>query len=146
MLIKIQNFTEKYTISILFVEVIAFFTFTYLIMNDISPINKYDENAYLNHVRTILTSENYWYLGDRNRMPFFNYYLSIFYNSELTELQNYYNLKTANLILTCILSFLFFLKINRKFQNKFLLINLSFFNEEEFKTLFVSIVFLSIKD
>lgn len=127
MLIKIQNFTEKYTISILFVEVIAFFTFTYLIMNDISPINKYDENAYLNHVRTILTSENYWYLGDRNRMPFFNYYLSIFYNSELTELQNYYNLKTANLILTCILSFLFFLKINRKFQNKFLLINLSFF-------------------
>ena len=127
MLTKIQNFTEKYTNSLLLFEVIAFFTFTLLIMNDISPVNKYDENAYLNHVRTILLSDNYWYLGDRNRMPLFNYFLSLFYNLNLSELDNYYNLKIANLALTSVLSFLFFLKINKKFENKFILINLSFF-------------------
>ena len=36
-------------------------------MNEISPINKYDENAYLDHAKTILISENYWYLGDRKQ-------------------------------------------------------------------------------
>ena len=70
MLIKFQNFIEKNLLFILFVEVSIFCIFSYLVMNDISPVNKYDENAYLNHVRTILMSDNYWYLGDRNRMPF----------------------------------------------------------------------------
>tara|TARA_B100001564_G_C20640545_1_gene671919 strand:- start:594 stop:1871 length:1278 start_codon:yes stop_codon:yes gene_type:complete len=126
MLIKFQNFIEKNLLFILFVEISIFCIFSYLVMNDISPVNKYDENAYLNHVRTILMSDNYWYLGDRNRMPFFNYYLSLFYNTELSELDNYYNLKYANLILSCILAFLFFLKIEKKFSNKIIFFNLSF--------------------
>ena len=54
MLIKFQNFIEKNLLFILFVEVSIFCIFSYLVMNDISPVNKYDENAYLNHVRTIL--------------------------------------------------------------------------------------------
>ena len=108
MLIKFQNFIEKNLLFILFVEVSIFCIFSYLVMNDISPVNKYDENAYLNHVRTILMSDNYWYLGDRNRMPFFNYYLSLFYNTELSELDNYYNLKYANLILKLYFGFLIF--------------------------------------
>lgn len=127
MLNKIQNFTRKYTISIIFFEIITFFTITLLIMNEISPVSKYDENAYLDHVRTILLSENYWYLGDRNRMPIFNYFLSLFYDLNLNELKNYYNLKIANLALTSFLSMLFFLKLNKKFQNKFIFINFSFF-------------------
>ena len=127
MLTKVSKFIQKYTISILLFEIFMFFTFTYLVMNEISPINKYDENAYLMHVRSILSADNYWYLGDRNRMPLFNYYLSFFYNTNLTELENYYNLKTANLLLTCLLALLFFLKLNKRFQNKFLFINLSFF-------------------
>lgn len=127
MLNKIQNFTRKYTISIILFEIITFFTITLLIMNEISPVSKYDENAYLDHVRTILLSENYWYLGDRNRMPIFNYFLSLFYELNLSELKNYYNLKIANLALTSFLSMLFFLKLNKKFQNKFIFINLSFF-------------------
>lgn len=127
MLNRIQNFTKKYTISIIFFEIITFFTITLLIMNDISPVSKYDENAYLDHVRTILLSENYWYLGDRNRMPIFNYFLSLFYDLNLNELKNYYNLKIANLALTSFLSMLFFLKLNKKFQNKFIFINFSFF-------------------
>ena len=127
MLNKIQNFTRKYTISIILFEIITFFTITLLIMNEISPVSKYDENAYLDHVRTILLSENYWYLGDRNRMPIFNYFLSLFYDLNLNELKNYYNLKIANLALTSFLSMLFFLKLNKKFQNKFIFINLSFF-------------------
>ena len=127
MLTRIQNFTEKYINSLLLFEIIAFFTFTLLVMNEISPVNKYDENAYLDHVRTILLSDNYWYLGDRNRMPIFNYFLSLFYDLNLSELENYYNLKIANLTLTSVLSFLFFLKINKKFENKFILLNLSFF-------------------
>ena len=127
MLTRIQNFTEKYITSLLLFEIIAFFTFTLLVMNEISPVNKYDENAYLDHVRTILLSDNYWYLGDRNRMPIFNYFLSLFYDLNLSELENYYNLKIANLTLTSVLSFLFFLKINKKFENKFILLNLSFF-------------------
>ena len=127
MLTRIENFTEKYINSLLLFEIIAFFTFTLLVMNDISPVNKYDENAYLDHVKTILLSDNYWYLGDRNRMPLFNYFLSLFYDLNLSELENYYNLKIANLTLTSVLSFLFFLKINKKFENKFILLNLSFF-------------------
>ena len=127
MLNKIQNFTRKYTISIIFFEIITFFTITLLIMNEISPVSRYDENAYLDHVRTILLSENYWYLGDRNRMPIFNYFLSLFYDLNLNELKNYYNLKIANLALTSFLSMLFFLKLNKKFQNKFIFINFSFF-------------------
>lgn len=127
MLSRIQNFTRKYTISIIFFEIITFFTITLLIMNEISPVSKYDENAYLDHVRTILLSENYWYLGDRNRMPIFNYFLSLFYDLNLNELKNYYNLKIANLALTSFLSMLFFLKLNKKFQNKFIFINFSFF-------------------
>ena len=107
MLIKVQNFIEKYIKLLLFIEVLFFFIFTYLVMNEISPINKYDENAYLAHVETILISENYWYLGDRNRMPLFNYFLSIFYNLEASEIENYYNLKYANLGLTSFLAFLF---------------------------------------
>jgi hypothetical protein len=127
MLSRIQDFTRKYTILVIFFEIITFFTITLLIMNEISPVSKYDENAYLDHVRTILLSENYWYLGDRNRMPIFNYFLSLFYDLNLNELKNYYNLKIANLALTSFLSMLFFLKLNKKFQNKFIFINFSFF-------------------
>lgn len=127
MLNKIQNFFQKYSTSIILFEILVFFTFTYFVMNEISPINKYDENAYLMHVRSILAAENYWYLGDRNRMPLFNYYLSLFYDTDLIELENYYNLKTANLLLTCLLAFLFFIKLNKRFENKFIFINLSFF-------------------
>ncbi len=126
MLNKFHKFVEKYTVSILLIEIFIFFIFTYLVMNEISPIKKYDENAYLMHVRSILAADNYWYLGDRNRMPLFNYYLSFFYDSNLLEFENYFNLKTANLILTCLLALLFFLKLNKRFQNKFIFINLSF--------------------
>ena len=126
MLDKLQNFIKEKTILILIIEIFVFFTISLMIINDISPLNKYDENAYLEHVRTILLSENYWYLGDRNRMPIFNYFLALFYDLNLSELQNYYNLKIANLALTCALSFLFFLKIKDKFNNKFILLNLSF--------------------
>jgi hypothetical protein len=126
MLYKLQNFIKENTILLLIIEIFAFFIISLMIMNEISPINKYDENAYLEHVRTILLSENYWYLGDRNRMPIFNYFLALFYDLNLSELQNYYNLKNANLALTSIFSFLFFLKINKQFKNKFIFINLSF--------------------
>ena len=74
MLTKPQNFIEKNIKLLLFTEVLFFAIFTYFVMNEISPINKYDENAYLDHAKTILISENYWYLGDRNRMPLFNYF------------------------------------------------------------------------
>ena len=80
MLYKLQNFVKENTILLLIIEVFAFFTISLMIMNEISPINKYDENAYLEHVRTILLSDNYWYLGDRNRMPIFNYFLALFYD------------------------------------------------------------------
>ena len=126
MLIKVQNFIEKNIKLLLFTEVLFFAIFTYFVMNEISPINKYDENAYLDHAKTILISENYWYLGDRNRMPLFNYFLSIFYNLEASEIKNYYNLKYANLGLTSFLAFLFFIKIESKFKNKFIFLNLSF--------------------
>jgi len=126
MLIKVQNFVEKYIKLLLLIEVLFFAIFTYLVMNEISPINKYDENAYLAHAETILISENYWYLGDRNRMPLFNYFLSIFYNLEASEIENYYNLKYANLGLTSFLAFLFFIKLESKFKNKFIFLNLSF--------------------
>ena len=126
MLYKLQNFIKENTILFLIIEIFAFFTISLMIINEISPINKYDENAYLEHVRTILLSDNYWYLGDRNRMPIFNYFLALFYDLNLSELQNYYNLKNANLALTSVLSFLFFLKINKQFKNKFIFINLSF--------------------
>ena len=126
MLTKTQNFIEKNIKLLLFTEVLFFAIFTYFVMNEISPINKYDENAYLDHAKTILISENYWYLGDRNRMPLFNYFLSIFYNLEASEIKNYYNLKYANLGLTSFLAFLFFIKIESKFKNKFIFLNLSF--------------------
>ncbi len=126
MLTKTQNFIEKNIKLLLFTEVLFFAIFTYLVMNEISPVNKYDENAYLAHAETILISENYWYLGDRNRMPLFNYFLSIFYNLESSEIENYYNLKYANLGLTSFLAFLFFIKLESKFKNKFIFLNLSF--------------------
>ena len=46
----------------------------------ISPSPEFDELAYISHVETIQNSENNWYLGDRNRMPLFNYFLFIFHS------------------------------------------------------------------
>ena len=43
-------------------------------------------------------------------MPLFNYFLSIFYNLEASEIKNYYNLKYANLGLTSFLAFFIFHK------------------------------------
>lgn len=126
MLNKLQNFIKENATLTLIIEIFVFFTISLIIINEISPVNKYDENAYLEHVRTILLSENYWYLGDRNRMPIFNYFLALFYDLGLSEIQNYHNLKIANLALTCALSLFFFLKIKDKFNNKFIFINLSF--------------------
>ena len=109
MLNKLQNFIKENATLTLIIEIFVFFTISLIIINEISPVNKYDENAYLEHVRTILLSENYWYLGDRNRMPIFNYFLALFYDLGLSEIQNYHNLKIANLALTCALSLFFFL-------------------------------------
>ena len=82
-------------------------------MNEISPINKYDENAYLAHVETILISENYWYLVTGTECRFL--ITSFQYSTILKQakLKIIITLKYANLGLTSFLAFLFFIKLEK---------------------------------
>ncbi len=84
----------------------------------ISPFPQYDELAYIEHVKQISNSNNFWYLGDRNRMPLFNYLLFIFFSESFSENLIYRSFQFKNIIYVGILSYLYFRKLSTIFTSK----------------------------
>ncbi len=84
----------------------------------ISPFPQYDELAYIDHVKKISNSNNFWYLGDRNRMPLFNYLLFIFFSDSFSENLIYRSFQFKNIIYVGILSYLYLRKLNTIFLSK----------------------------
>lgn len=78
---------------------------------------EYDELAHLSHVNEIFNSKNYWYLGDRNRMPLFNYLLFIFFKLDFLELDFYRIGQLANIFCTSFITYIFINKIKPMFNS-----------------------------
>ena len=78
---------------------------------------EYDELAHLSHVNEIFNSKNYWYLGDRNRMPLFNYLLFIFFNLDFLDLDFYRIGQLANIFCTSFIAYIFINKIKSMFNS-----------------------------
>lgn len=84
----------------------------------ISPSPEFDELAYISHVETIQNSENNWYLGDRNRMPLFNYFLFIFHSESFSDNTQYRIFQLANIFFVLIFSLFYIKKIKTLFNSK----------------------------
>lgn len=105
--------------KVIIVLIFVIFISSSLILINLSETKpEYDELAYINHVETIHSSQNNWYLGDRNRMPLFNYLLYIFYSNNFNENMQYKVYQFANIFYTLILTFIYSLKIRSKFVSK----------------------------
>ena len=78
-----------------------------------SPYPEFDELAYISHVETIAESPNYYYLGDRNRMPMFNYFLFSFYLIKLPNVDPYRVYQIANIFFTTVFSIWYCVKIKK---------------------------------
>ncbi len=88
-----------------------------------SPLET-DQNAYMHHVRTVYQN-NFWFLGDRGRMPLYNYFQVIFYHPELTDNQLFLQGKLLNIFLSIgLLGLLYwvFLKNLSKFSSVLLVL------------------------
>ena len=72
--------TKKNSKLLLFLIFLIFFLSSSFIAIVLSENPEFDELAYIEHVEKIESSENNWYLGDRNRMPLFNYFLFTSYS------------------------------------------------------------------
>ena len=107
--VKLKHFIENKIYLVLGIKYFIFFGFAYYLGFIVHVYPIYDELAYIDHVKTIGLSDNFWYLGDRNRMPLFNYLLFLFYDSTLDEQSLYERLQLANIILTILLNSTFFI-------------------------------------
>ncbi len=83
----------------------------------LSPFPEFDELAYIKHVEEIANSNNFWYLGDRNRMPLFNYMLFTFYNFQLLDLPLYRIYQLTNIFFTTVFSLIYFKKLKTYFNS-----------------------------
>ena len=79
---------------------------------------QFDELAYISHVETIYDSENNWYLGDRNRMPLFNYLMYVSYSNNLSEDFQYRVFQSTNIFFVIIFSIIYVLKLWTFFNSK----------------------------
>ena len=117
--IKVISFFEnikKIHIVLLFVNLLFFISALFFSFK-FSIFPEYDELAYIDHVKTISESKNYFYLGDRNRMPLFNYFLFIFYAIEFPNFETYKLLQFANIFFTTLFSFWYCFKIKKFFKS-----------------------------
>ena len=119
--LKILTFkleTKKNSKLILFLIFITFFLSSSFIAVVFSEYPEYDELAYIEHVETIENSENNWYLGDRNRMPLFNYFLFTSYSKDLNKSTQYRLFQITNIFFVLIFSFIYVKKLNTLFISK----------------------------
>ena len=65
-------------------------------------INSGDQNSYISTIVKIY-KENYWYFGDRNRMPLYPYLLAIFYKPGLTDEELFYRGKIINIFISIVM-------------------------------------------
>ena len=118
--VKLKHFIENKIYLVLGIKYFIFFGFAYYLGFIVHVYPIYDELAYIDHVKTIGLSDNFWYLGDRNRMPLFNYLLFLFYDSTLDEQSLYERLQLANIILTILLNSTFFYLLKKYFSSTLL--------------------------
>ena len=119
-MVKLKHFIENKIYLVIGIKYLLFSGFAYYLAFNIHIYPIYDELAYLDHVKTIGLSDNFWYLGDRNRMPLFNYLLFLFYDSSLDGQSIYERLQLANIILTISINFAFFYLLKRYFSSTLL--------------------------
>ena len=119
-MVKLKHFIENKIYLVIGIKYLLFSGFAYYLAFNIHVYPIYDELAYLDHVKTIGLSDNFWYLGDRNRMPLFNYLLFLFYDSSLDGQSIYERLQLANIILTISINFAFFYLLKRYFSSTLL--------------------------
>lgn len=116
---SILNKLEEANSKIILFLIFIFFAISaiFLIFN-LGDKPEFDELAYISHVETIYESDTYWYLGDRNRMPLFNYLLTIFYSEDFSENFQYKIFQLTNLLFVVIISIIYTVKIRSHFKSK----------------------------
>lgn len=114
-LISILKDKKNSNIVVLFINSI-FVLSALVIAYNFSPYPEFDELAYISHVETIVESPNYYYLGDRNRMPLFNYFLFSFYLIKLPDVDLYRVYQLANIFFTSVFSIWYCVKIKKFFK------------------------------
>ncbi len=106
---------SKYILISIFTIFFLCSSFLALIFSDYP---EFDELAYISHVETIHNSENNWYLGDRNRMPLFNYFLFISYSENLNENIQYRLFQFTNIVFVLFFSYFYAKKLDSLFNSK----------------------------
>lgn len=116
LIIKLES--RKISHYILISIFIIFFLSSSFLALMLSDYPEFDELAYISHVETIHNSENNWYLGDRNRMPLFNYFLFISYSENLNENIQYRLFQFTNIIFVLLFSYFYAKKLYPLFNSK----------------------------
>ena len=120
---KLKTLTAKLEVKknskiILIFIFITFFLSSSFVAIVFSSYPEFDELAYIDHVETIQKSENNWYLGDRNRMPLFNYLLFTTYTEDSNMNMQYRLFQITNIFFVLIFSYIYVSKLNKLFSSK----------------------------
>jgi len=118
---KSSNF-YFYTLIFIFLSAAFFLALNF------SPYPEYDELAYIDHVKKISQSDRYWYLGDRNRMPIFNYILFISYSPNFTEVIQYRVFQLTNIIFVTFFSIFYLSYLKNRFVSNVIFLQFSSFS------------------
>ena len=110
--------TKKNSKLLLFLIFLIFFLSSSFIAIVLSENPEFDELAYIEHVEKIESSENNWYLGDRNRMPLFNYFLFTSYSKDLNKETQYRLFQITNIFFVLIFSYIYVRKLDTFFSSK----------------------------
>lgn len=76
-----------------------------------------DQEAYLQAIKKT-REENFRYLGDRTRMPLYNFFQAIFYTSGISDAQLFIQAKFINIVFSLFLLYLIFV-FNQRYLSKF---------------------------
>lgn len=115
----ISRFEDKIRLNIVLFFIFIFFALSsiFLVLHQ-GNNPEFDELAYISHVETIYESDNYWYLGDRNRMPLFNYLLFISHSENLSIDSQYRYYQLTNIFFVIFFSYIYSLKLKKYFNSK----------------------------
>ena len=107
----ISRFEDKIRLNIVLFFIFIFFALSsiFLVLHQ-GNNPEFDELAYISHVETIYESDNYWYLGDRNRMPLFNYLLFISHSENLSIDSQYRYYQLTNIFFVIFFFIYLFIK------------------------------------
>lgn len=123
---------NKFFNYLLIIFSLVFFRLSLNLSFSQSPYPMFDELAYIDHVKQIFNSDYFFFLGDRNRMPIFNYLLSLFYTPSLSDIEFYKVAQVGNIFFSICMLFLLNYFLTKKIQ----ISNLLLFNFYLFLMLF----------